>query len=141
MGRGTLPTCAGGWFGKGPGEGVIKTMVPDSHSDFVFAVIGEEFGFVLCVLVIALFVVFIVRSLVKVIGSSSIFSFSAVFGLVFQMIIQILINIATSINLIPTKGMTLPFISYGGSSLLASAISVGIILAITKRNALAKEIL
>ncbi len=132
---------SGGWFGKGPGEGVIKTMVPDSHSDFVFSVIGEEFGFLLCIVIISLFAVFIVRSLIKVTSSSSIFSFSAVFGIVLQMLIQILINIATSLNLIPTKGMTLPFISYGGSSLLASAIGVGIILAITRRNALSREVL
>ena len=132
---------SGGVFGKGPGEGVIKTLVPDSHSDFVFSVIGEEFGFILCIIIITLFISFIIRSLMKVMESSSIFSFSAVFGIILQMTVQILINIATSLNLIPTKGMTLPFISYGGSSFLASAVSVGIVLAITKRNALAKEAL
>ena len=132
---------SGGFFGKGPGEGVIKTLVPDSHSDFVFSVIGEEFGFMLCIIIIALFIIFIIRSLTKVMESSSIFNFSAVFGITFQLTVQILINIATSLNLIPTKGMTLPFISYGGSSFLASAISVGILLAITKRTSSAKEVL
>jgi cell division protein FtsW len=132
---------SGGLFGKGPGEGVIKTLVPDSHSDFVFSVIGEEFGFILCLLVIALFLVLIIRSIITIMESSSIFSFSAVFGIVFQISMQILINICTSLSIIPTKGMTLPFISYGGSSMLASAVGVGIILALTKRNAIKHEIL
>ncbi|MDR3031246.1 MAG: putative lipid II flippase FtsW [Holosporales bacterium] len=127
---------SGGLFGKGPGEGVIKTLVPDSHSDFVFSVIGEEFGFIVCVIIIALFITLIVRPLIKAMESSSasIFTFAAVFGIVFQIGLQVLINISTSLNLIPTKGMTIPFISYGGSSLLASSISVGILLALTKRS-------
>ena len=124
----------GGFFGKGPGEGVIKTLIPDSHSDFVFSVIGEEFGFFSCFVIICLFSAFIIRSLLKVMNSSDLFKFSATFGILFQMLIQILINISTSLNLIPTKGMTLPFISYGGSSFLASSISIGVILAITKKN-------
>ena len=132
---------SGGFFGKGPGEGVIKTMVPDSHSDFVFSVIGEEFGLIMCLIIIALFLVLIIRSMMRILNSSSMFCFSAVFGIIFQMTLQILINIGTSLNLIPTKGMTLPFISYGGSSLLASAISIGILLALTKRNALMNEVL
>lgn len=132
---------SGGFFGKGPGEGVIKTMVPDSHSDFVFSVIGEEFGLIMCLIIIALFLVLIIRSMMRILNSSSMFCFSAVFGIIFQMTLQILINIGTSLNLIPTKGMTLPFISYGGSSLLASAISIGILLALTKRNSLMNEVL
>jgi cell division protein FtsW len=132
---------SGGIFGKGPGEGVVKTLVPDSHSDFVFSVIGEEFGFIVCIVIVGLFAVFIVRSFIKIIESSSIFSFSAVFGIAFQIGMQVLINISTSLNIIPTKGMTLPFISYGGSSLISSAISVGIIIALTKQNSLRQEIL
>jgi cell division protein FtsW len=132
---------SGGLFGKGPGEGIVKTLVPDAHSDFVFSVIGEEFGFVLCIAIIILFVIILVRPLTKIINSSSIFVFSAVFGVVFQMAMQILINLATALNLIPTKGMTLPFISYGGSSFLSSAISVGILLALTKKNSLNREVL
>ncbi|MDR2667173.1 MAG: putative lipid II flippase FtsW [Holosporales bacterium] len=131
----------GGLFGKGPGEGVVKTLVPDSHSDFVFAVIGEEFGFIMCFAIVFLFVVFITRALVKAMQSSSIFIFTAVFGILFQIALQVLINICTSLNLIPTKGMTLPFISYGGSSMLSTAISIGVLLALTKRNTLTKEIL
>ena len=127
---------SGGLFGKGPGEGTIKTILPDSHSDFVFSVIGEEFGFIVCLLVIALFVILAVRSLTKIMQSSSIFSFSTVFGIVFQIILQVFINVSTSLNLIPTKGMTIPFISYGGSSLLASSVSIGILLALTKKSVL-----
>lgn len=131
----------GGFFGKGPGEGVVKTLVPDAHSDFVFSVIGEEFGFLLCIIIVGLFICFIVRSLVRVMESSSMFCFSAVFGICFQFTMQILINLSTSLNLIPTKGMTLPFISYGGSSLLSSSVSIGILLALTKRNSMQREIL
>jgi cell division protein FtsW len=130
---------SGGLFGKGPGEGIVKTLVPDAHSDFVFSVIGEEFGLIMCLTVVALFVVIMIRTIGKLMRSSSIFSFSAVFGILFQINFQVLINICTSLDLIPTKGMTLPFISYGGSSMLASSISIGILLALTKRNAIIKE--
>ncbi|MDR0942508.1 MAG: putative lipid II flippase FtsW [Holosporales bacterium] len=131
----------GGFLGKGPGEGVVKTLLPDSHSDFVFSVIGEEFGFIMCVFIIGLFSAFIIRSFIRVMKSSSIFSFSAVFGIAVQIGLQVFVNICSSLNIIPTKGMTLPFISYGGSSLISSAISVGIIIALTKRNSLKQEIL
>ncbi|MDR0640632.1 MAG: putative lipid II flippase FtsW [Holosporales bacterium] len=127
---------SGGLFGKGPGEGVIKTMVPDSHSDFVFSVIAEEFGFIMCIIIIALFIFFIVRSLLRAMESSNIFNISVVFGITFQIGLQVLINTATALNLIPTKGMTMPFISYGGSSMLTSAISIGVLLAITKRKSM-----
>ncbi|MDR0744817.1 MAG: FtsW/RodA/SpoVE family cell cycle protein [Holosporales bacterium] len=130
---------SGGLFGKGPGEGVIKTSVPDSHSDFVFSVIGEEFGFIVCAIIIGLFIILVIRPLLRIMKSSSIFIFSAVFGIVFQITLQVLINIATSLDLTPTKGMTLPFISYGGSSLLASSISIGIVLALTKKNIILSE--
>jgi cell division protein FtsW len=127
---------SGGLFGKGPGEGVIKNTVPDSHSDFVFSVIAEEFGFIVCFVIMSLFAILIIRSMVRVTASSSIFSICAVFGLVLQIGIQVLINTATSLDLIPTKGMTMPFISYGGSSYLSSAISIGILLSITKRKSI-----
>ncbi len=129
----------GGFLGKGPGEGIVKTLVPDAHSDFVFSVIGEEFGFILCVIIIIAFIVLIIRSLIKAMESSSIFNFSVVFGIVFQLAIQILINLATSLNLIPTKGMTLPFISYGGCSFLSTSISIGILLSMTKTSSLRRE--
>ena len=127
---------SGGLLGKGPGEGIVKMQVPDSHSDFIFSVIGEEFGLLVCIIIIALFVVLALRPLIKVIKSSSIFCYSAVFGIVFQIIVQVTVNISTALNIIPTKGMTLPFISYGGSSLLASSVSIGFLLALTKYNSL-----
>ena len=125
---------SGGFFGKGPTEGVIKTLIPDSHSDFVFSIIAEEYGFLVCMIVIGLFITFIARVVSKIMHVSDMFTFIAVFGLLFQIIAQVTINICTSLNLIPTKGMTLPFISYGGSSFLASAISFGLIFALTKKN-------
>lgn len=124
---------SGGFFGKGPGEGVVKTLVPDVHSDFVFSVIGEEYGFILCTIIIILFLTVIIRSLMRAMESSNLFSFLAIFGIVIQISVQILINISTALNIIPTKGMTLIFISYGGSSFLASSVSIGILLALTKR--------
>ena len=131
----------GGLLGKGPGEGEVKMMVPDSHSDFVFSVIGEEFGFFMCILIIILFATITIRPITKVLKSSSIFCYSAVFGLIFQIDLQVLINISSALSLIPTKGMTLPFISYGGSSLLASAITIGMLLSLTKYNSLMHEVL
>jgi cell division protein FtsW len=131
---------SGGLFGKGPGEGIVKTLVPDSHSDFVFSVIGEEYGFIVCMLLISLFMAFVIRSIMQIIRTSSIFCFSTVFGILFQISMQVLVNIGTSLNLIPTKGMTLPFISYGGSSLLSTSIGVGIILALTKKTSVGKVI-
>ena len=124
----------GGFFGKGPGEGVVKMLVPDSHSDFVFSVIGEEFGFLVCMIIISIFVLFIVRAISKIIKTSDMFNLIAVFGLLIQILMQVIINICTSLNLIPTKGMTLPFISYGGSSILAMAISFGIIISLTRKS-------
>jgi len=131
----------GGIFGNNPVSSGMRGMVPDSHSDFVFSIIGEEYGFVMCLIIVILFAIFITRSMVKIIKSASIFTFTAVFGILFQIACQVMINICTTLNLIPTKGMTLPFISYGGSSMLASAISVGIILALTKKNNLQQDIL
>ena len=129
----------GGLFGKGPGEGIVKMKVPDSHSDFIFSVIGEEFGLLICILILTLFAILAIRPLTKVMKSNSMFCYSAVFGIVFQIIVQVTINISTALNIIPTKGMTLPFISYGGSSLLSSAVSIGFLLALTKYNALVHD--
>jgi cell division protein FtsW len=130
---------SGGVFGKGPGEGLIKTLVPDAHSDFVFPVIAEEFGLITCIAIIALFIFFVTRLMIRILASPSIFNLSVVFGILLQLGLQVLINVATSLDIIPTKGMTMPFISYGGSSFLSSSISVGIILALTKRKLIAKD--
>jgi cell division protein FtsW len=123
---------SGGFLGKGIGEGVIKTLVPDAHSDFIFSVIGEELGFLMCTVIIVAFVVLMIRSLLRVIDSNNMFIFISTFGIVLQIAIQVLVNIASSLNMIPTKGMTLPFISYGGSSFLATSVSIGFLLSITK---------
>ena len=131
----------GGMFGKNSVGGGMKAIVPDSHSDFVFSIIGEEYGFAMCLIIVVLFVTFVTRAMVKVIRSANIFTFTAVFGILFQIASQVVINICTTLNLIPTKGMTLPFISYGGSSMLSSAVSVGIILALTKKNNLQQDTL
>ena len=128
-------------FGKNSVGGGMKAIVPDSHSDFVFSIIGEEYGFAMCLIIVVLFATFVTRAMVKVIRSANIFTFTAVFGILFQIASQVVINICTTLNLIPTKGMTLPFISYGGSSMLSSAVSVGIILALTKKNNLQQDTL
>jgi cell division protein FtsW len=124
----------GGIFGKGPGEGVVKYNIPDVHADFVFAVIGEEFGFVVCLFILSLFFFIIIRSLLKVSTSTNLFSILAISGLIVQFGLQTFINIASSIHIIPTKGMTRPFLSYGGSSCLSISIAMGMLLALTRKK-------
>jgi cell division protein FtsW len=125
----------GGLFGRGPGEGRVKEQLPDAHTDFIFAVAGEEFGLLLCLLVVALFAFIILRSAMRLRRESNLFILLAAGGLLTQIGLQALINMASSLSLIPTKGMTLPFISYGGSSLLSTALCMGMILALTRRRA------
>ena len=122
----------GGWFGKGPGEGVIKHHVPDAHADFIFCVAGEEFGFIGCVLIIALYATLVVRILYHCFKSHNPFVILTTIGLAVQLGLQAFINMASSLHLIPTKGMTMPFMSYGGSSMLALSLGVGMILALTR---------
>ncbi|MDR1694886.1 MAG: putative lipid II flippase FtsW [Lactobacillaceae bacterium] len=129
----------GSIFGKGPGEGVVKLHIPDAHTDFIFAVAGEEFGIILCLIIVALFATIVIHSLFVSMKENNMFillaagAISASFGL------QAIINIASTIHLMPTKGMTLPFISYGGSSLLATAFGMGMLLAITRKNVNAED--
>ncbi len=118
----------GGLGGVGPGEGTIKKVLPDVHADFIFAVAGEEFGLIMCLLIVGIFVFIIVRGLYHAYHQPSLFPMLALAGLISQFGIQAFINIASTLHLIPTKGMTLPFISYGGSSLLAIAINMGMVL-------------
>ena len=125
---------SGGFWGKGPGEGFYKKSLPDAHSDFVFAVAAEEFGALICSVIIIIYGLIIIRSFYYTIYNNNLFFILAVGGLAFQFGFQSLIHMASNTDLIPTKGMTLPFLSYGGSSLLASAITAGIILSLTKRN-------
>ena len=125
---------SGGFWGKGPGEGFYKKSLPDAHSDFVFAVAAEEYGALICSVIIIIYGLIIIRSFYYTMYNNNLFFILAVGGLAFQLGFQSLIHMASNTDLIPTKGMTLPFLSYGGSSLLASAITAGIILSLTKRR-------
>ena len=125
---------SGGFWGKGPGEGFYKKSLPDAHSDFVFAVAAEEYGALICSVIIIIYGLIIIRSFYYTMHNNNLFFILAVGGLAFQLGFQSLIHMASNTDLIPTKGMTLPFLSYGGSSLLASAITAGIILSLTKRS-------
>ena len=122
----------GGLFGRGPGEGQVKDMLPDAHADFVFAVAGEEFGFLVCLAVISVFCFIVVRALLRLLREHDMFIILAVSGLVTSFGLQAFVNMASALHLIPTKGMTLPFISYGGSSALAMALEMGFVLALTR---------
>lgn len=124
----------GGLFGVGPGEGTIKRYVPDAHADFVFAVLGEEFGFFVCAFVIILIAFIIIHGMLKALKENNFFNLLASVGLLAQFGLQSFVNIASSLHMIPTKGMTLPFMSYGGSSMIATGIMIGMILALQKRR-------
>ena len=124
----------GGWFGRGPGEGRVKEALPDAHTDFIFAVAGEEFGVILCVVMVALFGFLVIRALLKVMREENLFILLAVGGLAVQFGLQAVVNMASSLHMVPTKGMTLPFVSYGGSSLVALGAGMGMILALTRRR-------
>ena len=124
----------GGLFGRGPGEGRVKYALPDAHADFVFAVAGEEFGFVICSVILLLFGFIVVRGLWRLMAESDMFVVLAATGLLAQFGLQAFVNMASTLHLIPTKGMTLPFVSYGGSSVLAIALGMGMLLALTRRR-------
>lgn len=124
----------GGFYGKGPGEGTVKQLLPDSHTDFIFAVVGEELGIIACLCIVILFASIIFRGFLRVLNEENLFVSFAVSGLLIQFGIQTIINMGVSLRLLPTKGATLPFISYGGCSMLAIAIGVGMILGMTKRR-------
>jgi cell division protein FtsW len=125
---------AGGLMGRGPGEGRVKDVLPDAHADFIFAVTGEEFGLVVCAVILALFAFIVLRGLVRLLQEHDPFVIFAATGLVAGFGLQALINMASTLSLIPTKGMTLPFISYGGSSVLAVSLGMGMLLALTRRR-------
>lgn len=124
----------GGWFGVGPGEGVMKRSLPDSHADFVFAVAGEEFGIILCMIIMLLFAFIVLRGMRFALRERDEFTRLAVAGLVAVVGFQSIINMSVNLQLMPAKGMTLPFISYGGSSLIAIAISMGMVLGLTRKS-------
>jgi cell division protein FtsW len=129
----------GGWLGQGPGEGTVKRILPDSHADFIFAVAAEEFGIVLCLVVVALFAFIVIRALVRAQRSDDPFSRFAATGLAILFGVQSAINMSVNLHLIPAKGMTLPFISYGGSSLLSLAYGMGMVLALTRERPRAEQ--
>ncbi|MDR6304197.1 cell division protein FtsW [Nitrobacter vulgaris] len=124
----------GGWFGLGPGEGIAKRSLPDSHTDFVFAVGAEEFGIIMCLGLLALFTFIVMRTLSRAYASEDLFSRFAASGLAIMFGVQAAINMAVNLHLIPAKGMTLPFISYGGSSMISLAYGVGLMLALTRER-------
>lgn len=129
----------GNLVGRGPGEGTVKLSIPDAHTDFVFAVAGEEYGVWLCLIIIALFSVIVLRTLLQSAKESNLFVMYAEVGLAGSLGLQAFVNMASSLHIIPTKGMTLPFISYGGSSLLGTAIEIGMLLAITRKNTASED--
>ena len=125
----------GGWFGRGPGEGTVKRILPDSHTDFVFAVAAEEFGIVLCLALLALFAFIVIRALRHALAQrGSVHAALRSPGLAILFGLQSAINMAVNLHLMPAKGMTLPFISYGGSSMISLAYGMGMLLALTRER-------
>jgi cell division protein FtsW len=125
---------AGGLFGMGPGGGTRKFGLPEPHTDYIFSVIGEEFGLIACLAIAFLYLTIVIRVLVKLLDEDSTFAILAAAGLVIEFGLQAMINMAVNVQIAPSKGMTLPFISYGGSSMLALSIGMGLLLAFTRRN-------
>jgi cell division protein FtsW len=125
---------AGGLFGAGPGAGVRKFQLPEAHTDYIFSVIGEEFGIIACLAIAVIYMVIVARVLIRLLDEEDQFVVLAAAGLVTQFGLQALINMAVNVQLAPSKGMTLPFISYGGSSMVALSIGMGLLLAFTRRN-------
>jgi cell division protein FtsW len=125
---------AGGLFGMGPGGGTRKFGLPEPHTDYIFSVIGEEFGLIACLAIALLYLGIIARVLIKLLDEDSSFAILAAAGLMIEFGLQALINMMVNVQLAPSKGMTLPFISYGGSSMLALSVGMGLLLAFTRRN-------
>lgn len=124
----------GGFLGRGPGEGTIKTVLPDAHTDFIFAVVAEEYGVIACLALLALFAFVVMRALVKAAQEPDATTRLAIQGLALMFGLQALINMGVNVGLLPAKGITLPFISAGGSSMLAVSITLGMLLALTRRR-------
>ena len=130
--RATL--TAGGWLGTGPGGGQMKFRLPEAHTDYIFSVIGEEFGLIACSIVAVIFLAIVVRVFVKLLDEQDDFRMLAAAGLAIQFGVQALISMLVNTGLAPSKGMTMPFISYGGSSMIALSAGMGLLLAFTRRN-------
>jgi cell division protein FtsW len=134
-GRARQSFIEGGLFGRGPGEGTIKSVLPDAHNDFIFAVIAEEYGVLICLVLLGLFALVVARVLARQMREDDDFLRLAAMGLALLIGLQALINMAVNTGLLPTKGMTLPLISIGGSSTLATCVGLGLLLALTRRRA------
>jgi cell division protein FtsW len=130
----------GGWFGRGPGEGTVKRILPDGHTDFIFAVAAEEFGLVLCLILLGLFAFIVLRALAYALREEDPFTRLAVAGLALLFGFQSAIAMAVSLSLIPAKGMTLPFVSYGGSSLVSLAFGMGMLIALMRKRPRAESL-
>ena len=124
----------GDWFGQGPGEGIVKRIIPDSHTDFIFSVAAEEFGILFCMVLVGIFTFVVLRGLKHAFNERDDFNRFAVAGLVLQIGMQSMINVGVNLELLPAKGMTLPLISYGGSSMIAICVTAGFILALTRHR-------
>ncbi|HEV2263305.1 MAG TPA: putative peptidoglycan glycosyltransferase FtsW [Stellaceae bacterium] len=124
----------GGLWGVGPGEGTIKQSLPDAHADFVFAVAGEELGLFVCLIIVALFAFIVLRGFTRLLQDNNLAVVLGATGLFVQFGLQAVINMASTLHLMPTKGMTLPFLSYGGSSMLSLGLGMGMALALTRRR-------
>jgi len=125
---------AGGLFGVGPGAGTRKFSLPEPQTDYIFSVIGEEFGIIACLAIAILYMTIVARVLIRLLHEEDKFVVLAAAGLVCQFGMQALINMAVNVHIVPSKGMTLPFISYGGSSMIALSIGFGLLLAFSRRN-------
>ncbi len=125
---------SGGWTGTGPGGGTVKFGLPEAHTDYIYSVIGEEFGLIACAIIALVFLAIVVRVFVKLLDEQDEFKLLAASGLAVQFGAQALVSMAVNTGLAPSKGMTLPFISYGGSSMIALSIGMGLLLAFTRRN-------
>lgn len=124
----------GGWFGRGPGESIAKKFIPDAHADYVFSAAAGEFGILFCLCLVALIAFIVIRALISAQRQTSLFSRLAASTLAIQFGLQSGINLAVNLNLIPPKGMTLPFVSYGGTSMIAIAFGMGLMLALTRKK-------
>ena len=132
--RGIEAIQSGGWLGRGPGEGQVKYGLPDSHTDFIFSVAGEEYGILFAMVLVGLFAFLVIHGLRHAMAERDRFASLAVAGLVLAFGFQAFINIGVNLQLLPAKGMTLPFLSYGGSSMIAVALGLGFVLALTRRR-------
>lgn len=130
---------SGNLFGRGPGEGIVRSTIPDAHTDFIYAVAAEEYGVFLCIAIIILYATIVIRSMMISCKDNNLFIILSASGLAASFGLQSVINMASTLHLMPTKGMTLPFISYGGSSIIATAVGMGMLLAITRKNVHAED--